>query len=136
MHASVTLTSFSLTLQMFSLQGRQGFHAWIQFGGFHIVPCPVYNIYRERERGYNKVQAFLFIFETFYSEFSPLRALSRPGWLTDSYKTFCSNQSSQPGLDKALKGENSLVENQQTREIFSARKTPHEHINKDLSRLR
>ena len=35
---------------------------------------------RERERGYNKVQA-CFVLETFYSEFSPLGALSRPGWL-------------------------------------------------------
>ena len=32
---------------------------------------------REREREYNKVQA-RFVLETFYSECSPLRALSRP----------------------------------------------------------
>ena len=33
---------------------------------------------RERERMYNKVQA-CFLVETFYSEFSPLRASSKPG---------------------------------------------------------
>ena len=33
---------------------------------------------REREREYNKVKA-RFLVETFYSEFSPLRASSRPG---------------------------------------------------------
>ena len=32
---------------------------------------------KEREREYNKVQA-CFVLETFYSEFSPLRALSGP----------------------------------------------------------
>ena len=31
----------------------------------------------DRDRKYNKIQA-CFVLETFYSEFSPLRALSRP----------------------------------------------------------
>ena len=40
------------------------------------IPVKVHYIYRR----YNKVQA-CFSLETFYSEFSPLRALSRPSWL-------------------------------------------------------
>ena len=43
----------------------------------------IYILEREREykrdREYNKVQT-CFVLETFYSEFSPFRALSRPAW--------------------------------------------------------
>ena len=57
--------------------------------------------YEVMQKKYNKVQA-CFVLETFYSEFSHLRALSRPARLS----SLGISQADRAGLNKALKGEN------------------------------